>query len=363
MGLVERLKVEAGDSGLAAVGVCSVEAFGRTRDDIRDATASGRSASLTFTFAQPARSTDVTSSFPWAKRLVVGAHAYLPEAGSPGPSRPGTGRIARFAESDHYAPLRSAMGSIAEVLRGDGWRSEVLVDDNRLVDRAAAVRAGVGWWGRSTMVLVPGAGPWVLLGSVVTDALLPLSAPMVRSCGTCTACLPACPTGALGAPGVLDARLCLARWAQAPGWVPRELRALMGDRLYGCDDCLDACPPGDRVLRRVSREAGRVDVVALLGEDDGTLRERFSRFYVPRNEMRYLRRNALVVLGNSGDRAMVGVVARFAGDADAMLRGHAAWALGRLGGGEAVATLTVLRTDPDTAVAEEAAVAFAGTLD
>ena len=360
--LFERIRREADASGLTGLGVCSVEPFDQTRQDIIAANSSGRAASLTFTFSNPERSSDVRSSFPWAERLVVAAHAYLPTAGSPGAAAPGTGRIARFAEDDHYRPLRGGLHRIGELLRSGGHRAEVLADDNRLVDRAAAVRAGVGWWGKSTMVLVPGAGPWVLLGSVVTDTLLPVTAPMRRSCGACDACLPACPTGALVAPGILDASRCLARWAQAPGWIPEEYRALMGDRIYGCDDCLEACPPGDRVLAAAVEPAGRVDVVALLGADDDELRDRFDRFYIPRNDVRHLRRNALIVAGNSRDRAMVDAVAPFVEHSDPMLRGHAAWALGRLGGEKAATALAVLRHDRDPAVAAEAAAATAGTL-
>jgi len=360
--LRSELEAIARRSGLVGFGVCTAEPFDETREDIERAVDSGRSADLTFTYANPVRSTDLVRSFPWATRLAVGAHAYLPAAGSPGPGATGSGRVARFAEADHYRPLRDALATMSTFLRDAGHRAEVLVDDNRLVDRAAAVRAGVGWWGRSTMVLVPGAGPWVLLGSVVTDAPLAVSPPMERSCGTCTACLPACPTGAIVAPGVLDARRCLARWAQAPGWIPRDLRGAMGDRLYGCDECLDACPPGGRLLEQSTTPGGRVDVVELLDSDDAELASRFARFYVPGNEMRHLRRNALIVLGNSGDRSLVPAVARSAGHPDPLVRGHAAWALGRLGGSEARVTLGGLLDDPDATVRDEAAAALTGTL-
>ena len=143
----------------------------------------------------------------------------------PGTARPGTARIARFATRDHYEPLRHALHEVAQVLFDSGFRAEVLVDDSRLVDRAAAVRAGVGWSGRSTLVLVPGAGPWVLLGSVITDADLEPSAEMRRGCGTCTACIPACPTGAIIAPGVLDAVAASPRSCRVPaGFRPRSDR-------------------------------------------------------------------------------------------------------------------------------------------
>ncbi|NQV05992.1 HEAT repeat domain-containing protein, partial [bacterium] len=243
------------------------------------------------------------------------------------------------ATDDHYLGLRTQLGLVAGMLESEGFRAEVLADDSRLVDRAAAVRAGVGWWGKNAMVLAPGAGPWMLLGSVVTDAPLPVSEPQDRTCGTCSACLPACPTGALVAPGVLDARLCLARWLQAPGVIPAEMRAAVGDRVYGCDDCLDACPPGGRLMDSSTDRQGTVDLIELLSSADRTLLERFDHWYVPRRQARHIRRNALIALGNSADRSSVGVVAGYLGHPDWLVRAHAAWALGRLGGPWAGAAL------------------------
>ncbi len=311
----------------------------------------GTSGRLRFTFAEPAVSTDVRASFDWAKRLLVGGRTYLPHSGDPGPPAPGTGRIARFAVDDGYAPLRRALGSVAEMLHAGGFRAEVLVDDNRLVDRAAAVRSGVGWWGKNTMVLAPGYGPWLLLGAVVTDADLPVSAPMVRDCGTCSACLPACPTGALTAAGVLDATRCLAYWAQTPGVIPPAYRAAMGDRIYGCDDCLEACPPGSKLLDTAkARRRGRVDLHALLTTSDHDLLQRYDHFYVPRNQARYLRRNALIALGNTGDGDSVELLVGYLNDPDRLLRIHAAWALGKIGGRPAAASLAeraATETDPE----------------
>ena len=363
MDIAARLRALAGSQGLAGIGFCGVEPFAETRGDLEAAVASGRSGRLTFTFSDPSTASDVSRSFPWARSLIVAAHSYAADAGNPGRPKPGTARIARFAAADHYAPLRHALAAVASVMRTAGHRAEVLVDDNRLVDRAAAVRAGVGWWGKSSMVLVPGAGPWVLLGSVVTDAVLPSDAPMRRDCGTCSACIPACPTGAIVAPGVIDARRCLAHWAQAPGEIPAEFRTAMGDRLYGCDECLDACPPGYRAIGATDAASGRVALVPLLAMDDRRLRAAFARFYVPRNDVRYLRRNALVALGNSGSANSVGVVAGYAGHPDPLLRGHASWALGRLGGPRAYAALRlVAATDRDPGVVAEARSALAGTV-
>ncbi len=327
-------------AGLDGVGICSVEPWPEVQADLAGRKEAGLSGRLAFTYAQPDVSTDVAASWPWAERLVVGMRAYVPESGSPGAGRTGTGRVARFAVEDAYVPLRAALAEVAAVLDTAGYRTDVVADDNRLVDRAAAVRAGLGWWGKNTMLLAPRVGPWVLIGSVVTDAPLPVSEPMVRDCGTCDACLPACPTGALVAPGVLDARRCLAAWAQAPGVIPAEYRAAMGDRIYGCDDCLDACPPGGRLLETATDKRGRVDLVELLAATDEDLLARFDHWYVPKRDPKYLRRNLLVALGNAGTSGHVPVLAGWLADRSSIVRSHAAWALGRIGGVEAQTVLT-----------------------
>ena len=331
MDLNEAVIARANDQRCAGVGVCDAAPFSDVARTLNERIASGTSGTLGFTYTAPDVATDIAKSFPWARRMVVLAMAYVPEAGYPGETLPNTGRIARFATADHYERLRSALDAIARFLRAEGHRAEFLVDDSRLVDRAAAVRAGVAWWGKSAMVLVPGSGPWVLLGSVVTDAPLTCSAPMQRDCGTCVACLPACPTGAIVAPGLLDARLCLSHWLQAPGVIPRELRAAVDDRVYGCDDCLDACPPGHRLLATSSVERGRHDLLELVALDDDRLLGRFPHFYIPGRRARHLRRNILVALGNRGDERAVAVLAGYGGHPDWLLRVHAVWALGNHG--------------------------------
>ncbi|GBD84642.1 epoxyqueuosine reductase [bacterium BMS3Abin02] len=334
------LRAIAVAEGLSGFGICTAEPFEDVRVSIEERKAGGLAGRLTFTFANPERSTDVRSSFPWARRLVVGAAPYVADSGSPSLRTAREGRIARFATRDAYAPLRQALGSIAEHLRARGHEAEVLVDDNRLVDRGAGVRAGVGWWGKNTMVLAPGVGPWLLLGSVVTDTPLETTGPMLRTCGTCSACLPACPTGALIGPGILDARRCLAAIVQAPGVIPREYREAIADRIYGCDDCLEACPPGRRhLLNAGGSRAGIVDLPTILRSSDRTILDRYGHFYIPRRQARYLRRNALVAIGNTGDSSFVSLLAGYVAHPDWLLRLHSAWALGRIGGPFAIAIL------------------------
>jgi epoxyqueuosine reductase len=352
--MLERARAVAGSNGLVGFGVSTVAPFSEVRVEMERRLDSGQAGRPRFTYSDPVIATDVASSFAWAERLMVGAVTYLPAAGGPGPPRPNTGRIARFATEDHYRPLRAALFAVADELMAAGFRAEVLVDDNRLVDRAAAVRAGVAWWGRSTMALAPRFGPWLLLGSVVTDAPLPVSAPMVRDCGTCTACIPACPTGALDAEGVLDATKCISYWAQTPGPVPDQVREAWGDRFYGCDDCLDACPPGRRWESEAGEWRGRIDLLEVLSASDEDLLSRFGHFYIPRRDPSFLRRNALIALGQSGDEQAVPIIGDQLESSVPMLRAQAAWALGRIGTGEAQASLAnAMEDEPNAQVRNE----------
>ena len=305
---------------------------------------------MAFTYRNPARSTEPDRALPGVAALVVAARAYDHDD-APQPRRSATGRVAAYARADHYGELRAGLRRIADRLRADGWRCRVLVDDNAIVDREAAYRAGLGWYGKNANLLLPGRGSWFVLGSVLTTAPLPAdAAPVDDGCGSCRRCIDACPTGAIVAAGVVDARRCLAWLVQAPGPFPVEFREALGDRLYGCDDCQTVCPinrRGDRAAAstttttaptatatatataadsprsvafrsRISGPQGDrtdsepapaptfVDVVELLGASDDELMARHGRWYIPRRDPRYLRRNALVVLGNVGLRRRPG---------------------------------------------------------
>ena len=306
------------DHGCVGFGVTNADQFDGVATTMQERKIAGVSANLAFTYRDPATAADVRRTFPWTERLVAVAFAYEPDAGTSEPE-PGALRIARFADGDQYLGLRGALTALVAELKSAGARAEALTDDSRLVDRAVAVRAGIGWWGRSTMVLVPGSGPWVLLGSVATDAPLDVDEPMVRTCGTCTACIPACPTGAILDNGVLDVRLCLAHHLQSPGLIPEDLRRVLGDRLYGCDDCLTSCPPGNRALEEANRIPGP-RILDILGATDADLLERYGHFYLPGRRPRIVRRNALVAAGNDQSPELVPVVIGYLGHPDWLLR-------------------------------------------
>ena len=324
-------------AGLAQVGVASAEAFDEARTSIEARKTAGYDAGMQFTFRNPDRSTDPRHALPSARALVVGARAYP----STPPDRPAGshGRVARYAADDEYEPLRAGLHVMADRLKADGWQTRVLCDDNALVDRAAAHRAGLGWYGKNANVLLPGLGSWFVLGSVVTDAPLPVAAqPVPDGCGGCTRCIDGCPTNAIVGPGVVDARRCLAWLVQAEGDFPESFRAALGDRIYGCDDCQEVCPPNRRLDRDPDRRpVGRhawVDLVELLEADDADLLARHGRWYIARRDPRYLRRNALVALGNVGDAAderVVAVLERYLAGDDGMLQRHAAWSAQQIG--------------------------------
>lgn len=330
---------------MARIGFATADPFPEVAGDLLDRRKRGLAGRLGFTFNDPVVATTPRVSFPWAQSLVVGAFPYQP-ARARDPS-PGTGRVSAAARSPGYEPLRRALSRVETAIVEAGHRAEVLVDDNRLVDRAAGIRAGIGWWGKNTMILAPRIGPWFLLGSVITDAEFDPDPPMSRDCGSCSACIPACPTGALIAPGILDASRCLAAWAQTPGLIPVEFRVAMGDRIYGCDDCIEACPPGSRV--EASPEGIRFPLGSVLAVSDQTLLDWFGHWFIPDRNPRIVRRNALIAAGNSRLEGMVAVVARYAGHPDWLLRAHAVWALGQLGGPLAdsvIADRRVVETDP-----------------
>jgi epoxyqueuosine reductase len=219
----------------------------------------------------------------------------------------------------------------------------VLVDENDHVDREAAARAGVGFYGKNTMLITRRHGSWVVLGTLVTDAELEHTPPLGLDCGSCTLCIEACPTGALDEPGVLDSTRCLSYWTQSPEPVPEPYRQELGAQVYGCDICQDVCPWNRGIEGRRAGEAPpdgaepNVSLVEWLEADDERLRRRYERLYFPRKDPRYLRRNALVALGNTGDPEHRRLAEPYAADGDPLLREHAEWALARLaerGGGD-----------------------------
>ncbi len=252
----------------------------------------------------------------------------------PGPEPgPGEGRLARYTWSDRYADLREKLDELGRRL-GGSYR--VLVDANQHVDREAAARSGVGFYGKNTLLITRRFGSWVVLGTLVTDVAVEATPPWEATCGSCRLCIDACPTNALDEPGTLDATRCLSYWSQAPATAPDDVRAAMEDRVYGCDICQDVCPWNRGIEKRradaVPTEGAQpvVSLVDWLAADGDELVHEYERLYVPRNDARWLRRNALVALGNTGGEEHRAAVAPYLDSDDHVLREHAEWALARM---------------------------------
>ncbi|MDQ3823914.1 MAG: tRNA epoxyqueuosine(34) reductase QueG [Actinomycetota bacterium] len=316
--------------GLDVVGASPAEPYEDTERHIRERRARGLFADMRFTMAQPEVSCHPETLLPNARTVVSAALCYYAEAPEPAP---GEGRLPRYTWSDAYSELREKLDALGRRL-GGAYR--VLVDANQHVDREGAARAGVGFYGKNTLLITRRHGSWVVLGTLVTDVEIEASQPLGLDCGSCTLCIDACPTGALDEPGVLDSTRCLSYWTQAPAPVPEEFRAPLADHVYGCDICQDVCPWNRGIEKRRTGRAPApeaeptVSLVDWLTAEGAELRERYARLYVPRNDPRYLRRNALVALGNTGSEDHREVLERFAQDDDPLLREHAEWALRRL---------------------------------
>jgi epoxyqueuosine reductase len=242
--------------------------------------------------------------------------------------------LPRYAWRDNYALLRERLDELGRRLGGD---YRVLVDANQHVDRAGAERSGVGFIGKNTMLITRTHGSWVVLGTLVTEVELEATAPVAAGCGTCTLCIDACPTGALDEPGVLDATRCLSYWTQTADDIPDDVMDALGDRVYGCDICQDVCPWNVGIEKRRADAAldeadqPTASLADWLTRDDRELVAELDRLFVPGNDARWLRRNALVAVGNVGSADDAPLVDAFLDDDRPVLRRVARRASERIG--------------------------------
>ena len=320
----------AKELGIDVVGAAPAEAYVETERHIEERRARGLFADMRFTMAQPEVSCHPELALPGARTAVSAALCYY----VPGPApRTGEGRLPRYTWHDAYSSLQEKLNALGRAI-GGSYR--VLVDANQHVDREGAARAGVGFYGKNTMLITRRFGSWVVLGTLVTDRVLERTEPLELDCGECRLCIDACPTGALDEPGVLDATKCLSYWTQSPESIPEPYREELREQVYGCDICQDVCPwnrgiEGRRADEPLPDDAEPVvSLVEWLEQDGEVLTRRYDRLYVPRNDPRYLRRNALVALGNIGTAEHLPAVAPYLEDADALLREHAEWAASRI---------------------------------
>jgi len=320
----------AADLGLDVLGAAAVAPYEDTERHIRERKERGLFADMRFTMARPETSCHPESLLPGAQTVVSAALCYYEPGPDPGRDE---GRLPRYTWSDAYAALRR---DLEELGRRLGGAYRVFVDSNDHVDREAAVRAGVAFYGKNTMAITRRFGSWVVLGTLVTDIEIEPTPRLELDCGSCRLCIDACPTSALDDPGTLDATKCLSYWTQAPAPIPEHYRTELEGSVYGCDICQDVCPWNRGIEKRrghVAPGSGSTPTVSLLDwlERDGEeLVADFDRLYIPRNDPRWLRRNALVAAGNVGTAELRTSIERHARSDDPVLRDAAEWALERL---------------------------------
>ena len=322
---------------------------------------------------------------PTARSVIALGTFYLTDAPrdetTPGDPH---GRLSCYAWGDDYHEvIRARLDALAAFIRENAppedEKTIVFVDTGRMVDRAIAQRAGLGWYGKNTNILSKGWGSWLFLAEVVTSLELEPDAPLAANCGQCAVCLHACPTNAFVAPYVLDNRRCISYLTiELRGSIPMELRPLIGAHIFGCDICQQVCPvnliavrrlrqrgqfgvPGERAMFQPREATGSSPaLIPLLKLDDEGFRERFRHSPVKRTKRRGLLRNVCVALGNIGDPVAVPALGAALHDAEPLVRGHAAWALGRIGGQEAHAALEkALNDETDATVTQEIRCALA----
>lgn len=274
--------------------------------------------------------------------------------------------ISVYAQGDDYHDLiKKRLKEIARWLVANaGGDVKVFVDTAAVMEKPLAASAGLGWQGKHTNLVSRDFGSWLFLGAIFTTLDLPADEAAAESCGTCRACLDVCPTAAFPAPFRLDARRCISYLSiEHKGPIPRELRAPMGNRIYGCDDCLAVCPwnkfaQAGREAKLAARETLRAPKLAELARlDDTQFRALFSKSPVKRTGRDRFVRNVLIAIGNSGDASLATEAERLLDDASPVVRGAAVWALSRLLPPEKLRALS--RSDADPSVNDEWAAAFA----
>ncbi|MDA8262710.1 MAG: DUF1730 domain-containing protein [Actinomycetota bacterium] len=297
-GIEGELARRARREGLVALSISRSRVYRNVAAVLARRDAAGLRDGMQFTYRNPARSTDPAATLPGARSVVSAAWPYGRSSLGQTPSV-----IARYARRDSYGELRERLARLGEVLEEAGHIVRVVADSNALVDKEPAVRGGGGWYLKNSLYGVPAHGSMVVIGSIITDAALTPTRPRGRmtGCGSCTACIGACPTGAILPEGAVDARRCISWQLQKPGLLNADIAEAMGVRVYGCDICQEVCPYNRR------NAEGEADALAQLEELAGILRTgdaellgHYSHLYLPGRDPSVLKRNALAALGNLG---------------------------------------------------------------
>ena len=334
--LAERARAE----GFDVLGIADPNAIPAAGERLAAWLAAGRHGTMEWMAASANRRPAPRLVWPEVASVIMLGVNYGPAEDPRGiAARPDLGAISVYAQGDDYHDvIKGALKRLAQWLASRGGGDvKVFVDTAPVMEKPLAAAGGLGWQGKHTNLVSRGFGSWLLLGAIFTTLRLPVDQPERDHCGSCQACLAACPTKAFPAPYQLDARRCISYLTiEHKGPIPLEFRQAIGNRIYGCDDCLAACPwnkfaVAGRALRLAAREALRAPRLAdLVTLDDAAFRALFAKSPVKRIGRDRFVRNVLVAIGNSGDIALTAEAVPLLDDAAPLVRGMAAWALGRL---------------------------------
>ncbi len=370
------VKSHALEVGFDLVRITTAEEFAEDRDAALDRIESGMMSGLPwYTPERVRRGSEPKNLLPQARSIISLGLNYYHENPPSGDHRGPAGKVARYARGrDYHRVMKSRMKDyvlgLSERL-GEEVTARWYVDDGPMLDRAAANRAGLGWFGKNTNILTPELGSWVFLGQVITDLELDSDPPLRKTCGSCVRCIDACPTGAISASYAIDNEKCISHLTiENRGPIPLELRPKMLDWVFGCDICQEVCPVNRRALPAGEtafgkRELAAVDLIELLGLSEEGFRERFRGTPIMRAKRTGMQRNACVALGNKKDPSAVPSLSEALAEGEPLVRGHAAWALGQIGGDGATAALrrAVSReSDPEVVLEIHAAIEAAAVV-
>ena len=297
--------------------------------------AQGHAGEMEWLARNKERRTQPQQVLPGARSIIVLAMNYLPTEIARSSMSP---RIARYAWGEDYHDLiGNRLRELDDFLKKHGGQQKCYVDSGPVLERDFAAESGIGWHGKSTMLIHPKLGTWFFLAEILTTLELEPDAPMSDRCGSCHRCMMACPTGAITAPHQLDARRCISYLTiELKGSIPLEFRPLIGNRIYGCDDCLEVCPWNR--FAQVSNEsafAARPSTTGMtlldyLGLSDDDFRSLFRKSPIKRIKRRGFLRNVCVALGNTGGPEALPALHRAAHDSEPLIAEHAAWAIEKI---------------------------------
>ncbi|HTI15058.1 MAG TPA: tRNA epoxyqueuosine(34) reductase QueG [Dictyobacter sp.] len=392
------IKEYAYSLGFDEVRITNASTFTQAEQVTKERIARGLFSGLSwFTAERAAVSCHPDALLPDAQSIITLAFVYLTEQPTENIDNQPRGQISRYAWGDDYHDIiKPKLHQFAQWLREYGathleqeLETRIFVDTGRMVDRAAAQRSGLGWYGKNTNILTKNWGSWVFLAEIVTNLPLAIDEPLKSNCGSCEICLHACPTGALPDPYELDSNKCISYLTiELRGSIPVELRPLMGNLIFGCDICQQVCPVNKVVEKRLyanqqgeksligiqtikKREkntslqahqeflprpatGSSPELIPLLSLTEDEFRERFRKSPIKRTKRRGLLRNVCVALGNIGDPQAIPALINALHDQESLIRGHAAWALGKIGGDAALEALKkAYETEVDEDVKKE----------